>query len=198
MEYIRSFIAIEIPEGVKKVLSKLQDNLKTEGGNVKWVNPSGIHITIKFLGNVASGKIPQIVQALSSVSQDIPPFTLEIAEKGIFPNVQRAQVIWVGIKGEVDKLQALHKAIEKALVPLGFPPEERPFIPHLTIGRVREKTPPQERKRIGTVFMATSLEKTPPFLVGNIALMKSQLTPQGAIYTPLAFISLGGLSKMGI
>lgn len=199
MEYIRSFIAIEIPEEVKKALAKLEDTLKGEGGiYVKWVEPCSIHITLKFLGNVASGKIPQIVQALSSIIQSIPPFSLELGEKGVFPNIQQTQVIWVGVKGETDKLQTLQKGIEKALIPFGFPAESRPFVPHLTIGRLREKTPSQERRRLGQIFMATSLEKTPPFLVKDIVLMKSQLTPEGPIYTPLASLSLGGLPRGGI
>jgi len=199
MENIRSFIAIEIPEEVKGILSRLQESLKAKSGSyIKWVDAWGIHITIKFLGNVASQRIPQIIQTLFLVGRGIPSFSLELGEPGVFPNIQRPQVIWVGLKGEVSKLSQLQRQVERALIPLGFSPEARPFTPHLTLGRVREGTPPQERKRLGSLFTTIPLEKMPSFSVESMVLMKSQLTPKGAIYTPLASISLGGLSNRRI
>lgn len=196
MEPLRCFVAIEIPPPIKSLLAQLQQGLRAEGGGkVKWVEVGGIHLTLKFLGNVVSEKVPAIIHALSSVGQSATPFSLALGEMGVFPNPRRTQVIWVGLKGDLGSLQELAQGVERALSPLGFPAENRPFTPHLTLGRVREDASPGERTRLGEKAMATRTAPAPPFEVSRFNLMRSQLTPQGAIYTPLASIPLGASEK---
>jgi 2'-5' RNA ligase len=190
---IRSFIAIELPDAVKASLSSLKDRLRpAEHPYVKWVGPEGIHLTLKFLGNIAQDRVPLIIEAIAPGAQGISPFQLQIGGLGAFPNLQRPQVIWVAIKGEVEKLAMLQTGIEQALVPLGFAPESRSFTPHLTLGRLRQRVSPGERRSIGELMMATEFESGPAMEVKEISLMRSKLTPSGAIYSRLASIELKG------
>ena len=193
MEKIRAFIAIELPDPVKDSLSSLEDRLRpAEHPYVKWVDPQGIHLTLKFLGNIAPDQVPQIIEAITSASRGTSPLKLQIGGLGAFPNLQRPRVIWVAVIGEVDPLIALQRDIDQALMPLGFAIEKRPFSPHLTLGRLRERASPGERNSIGKLVMATESEGGPSMEVNQISLMRSTLTPSGAIYNRLASIELKG------
>ena len=192
MEQIRSFIAIELPSEIKAELTSLEERLISgQHPFVKWVAPEGIHLTLKFLGNVAQTTLPQIIEAVARIAQPISPFHLQIGGLGAFPNLQRPQVIWVGVGGEVEKLAALQRGVDAALAPLGFHPESRPFSPHLTLGRLRERASPRERQNFGQWVSSTKFETSLSFEVEALSLMKSQLTPSGAIYSQLASIKLG-------
>ncbi|GAI25354.1 unnamed protein product, partial [marine sediment metagenome] len=114
---------------------------------VKWVDPYSIHLTLKFLGNIAVDRTGEVAKAMKEAVQGISPFHLEVKDLGVFPNLRRVQVAWVGISGEVDKLSQLQKYIESTLAPLGFAPESRPFTPHLTLARLRDRASLDERQR---------------------------------------------------
>jgi len=190
-EQIRSFIAIELPQNVKTELAQLEDELERPGHRfVKWVNPRAIHLTLKFLGNIPTKQIPEISNAIEQASKGIPPFHLQIASLGAFPNINQPRVLWVGIKGETASLQGLQQKIDSSLVPLGFAEEKRSFTPHLTLARVREGTSLIDRKGFGELVMSTNFESKYPISVETINLMKSQLTPEGAIYTCLLTVKL--------
>ncbi len=192
MEQVRSFIAIELPEELKLGLTQLEAKLKSdELPQVKWVDPYGIHLTLKFLGNVAVNMLGDITRAIEASVQGIPPFRLEVKELGVFPNLRRVQVAWVGIGGEVDKLGQLQQRIESNLVPLGFPPESRPFMPHLTLARLRDWASLAERQRFGQLIAITKFEAAHIIEVDAINLMKSQLTKEGAIYSRISSVGLG-------
>lgn len=191
MEQIRAFIAIELPDAVKDSLFAIRERLRpAEHPYVKWVAPEGIHLTLKFLGNIDQDLVPQITEAIARVAQDVSPFQIQIGGLGAFPNMGRPQVIWVAIEGEVERLITLHRGIDQALVPLGFAPESRSLSPHLTLGRLRERASSGERKRIGGLMMATEFEHGSIMEVSEISLMKSRLTPQGAIYSRIASLEL--------
>jgi len=185
-EQIRSFIAIELPQNVKDGLTRLRGKLETaEHPFVKWVNPESIHLTLKFLGNIPFKQVAEITKAIEAASKGISPFHLEISGLGGFPNLKQPRVLWVGIGGEIDKLVSLQQNIDLALSPLGFAKEERPFVPHLTLARIRQGASPKERKSFGELVMSTSSEASYPFDVEAVSLMRSQLTPSGYIYTSL-------------
>jgi len=193
MEQIRAFIAIELSDAVKDSLSSIRHMLRSaEHPYVKWVAPEGIHLTLKFLGNIAQDRVPQITEAIAQAAQDVAPFQIQIGRLGAFPNMGRPQVIWVAIEGEVEGLIALQRGIDQALIPLGFAPESRSFTPHLTLGRLRERASPAERKRIGERMIATEFEGGSAMEVSEISLMRSKLTPQGAIYSRIASVELKG------
>ena len=191
MEQIRSFIAIELPDEVKAGLSQLQNRLKVgEQSGVKWVDPYGIHLTLKFLGNVALDRTDEITRAMEAAAQGMPPFDLEVKELGVFPNLRRVQVVWVGISGEVDKLSQLQQHIESNLAQSGFARESRAFTPHLTLARLRNQATPAERQRVGQLIANTRFEEAYNFKVDAISLMRSQLTREGAIYSRISQVKL--------
>ena len=191
MEQVRSFIAIELPDEVKTGLSQLEARLKVgEQSWVKWVDPYSIHLTLKFLGNVAIDRTGEIARAMEVAAQGMPPFDLKVKELGVFPNLRRVQVVWVGISGEIDKLSQLQQHLESNLARLGFAPESRAFTPHLTLARLRDRASPEERQGLGQLITDTKFEEAYTFKVDAINLMKSQLTREGAIYSRISLVEL--------
>jgi 2'-5' RNA ligase len=192
MEQIRSFIAIELPDELKAELVQLEARLKSvDQPFVKWVDPYSIHMTLKFLGNVSASSIGEITRAMEEATRGVSSFNLQVGDLGVFPNLRRVQVAWVGLSGEIDKIARLQQRIESSLAPLGFTPESRKFVPHLTLARVRNQASLNERQRLGELIASTSFKAVHNIKVDSISLMKSQLTRQGAIYSR---ISSAGLS----
>jgi RNA 2',3'-cyclic 3'-phosphodiesterase len=191
MALIRSFIAVELPEELKKELAELEAQIKKNSPPiVRWVDPNSIHITLKFLGEIAEESIDELLLAMEESVPGIPPFKLEVREVGAFPNLNRVQVVWVGVKGELDKITRLQQRVEANTEQLGFPRESRDFTPHLTLGRVRNEASTNERQRLGKVLSETSFTALHNINVDAINLMKSQLTSSGAIYTRIGQVKL--------
>jgi 2'-5' RNA ligase len=196
MEQVRSFIAIELPDELKVGLTQLEAKLKMSRQPwVKWVNPHSIHLTLKFLGSIGVDRISEITRVMEEATQGISPFHLEVKDLGVFPNLRRVQVAWVGISGEVDKLSQLQRRLESNLAYLGFASERRPFTPHLTLARLRNQVSLDERQRFGQLIATTKFEATYTIKVDAISLMRSQLTREGAIYSQ---ISSAGLNKKSL
>jgi 2'-5' RNA ligase len=190
MEPLRCFIAIELPQEIKRALKELQQRLqKGSPAPAKWVDPNGIHLTLKFLGNVAADRIEAIGGAMAEAVRGTAPFQLSVRELGAFPNLKRVQIVWVGVGGEVERLARIQQRLEYALERLGFPPEKRRFTPHLTLARLRDQASPIEREKLGQLIAATGFD-APAFPVEVVNLMKSQLTRQGAIYSRLSSVAL--------
>jgi 2'-5' RNA ligase len=192
MEPVRSFIAIKLPDELKLRLAQLETELKRdEPPGVKWVSPDSIHLTLKFLGNIAAGRIEAVTGAMEESARGIAPFRLRARGLGVFPNLQRAQVAWVGIDGEVGRLSQLQKQLESNLARLGFTPESRAFTPHLTLARLKNYASLDERQSFGRLiasreFAAGDIE------VEAVSLMKSRLTRSEAIYSRLSSVRLKG------
>jgi RNA 2',3'-cyclic 3'-phosphodiesterase len=191
MEKIRSFIAVELPGELKKALAELQGRFKSAGSlPLRWVEPGNIHITLKFLGDIDVDITGKITAALEASIQDIQPFSIEAGGLAVFPNMQRIQIIWVGLSGDLQKLGQLQKRIEENLKPLGFPAENRPFTPHLTLARVRDYARPVERQKLGELISATGFEGKYKIDVKAVNLMRSQLTREGPIYSRISTVAL--------
>jgi len=191
MEKIRSFIAIELSDDVRESLSSLMDALKpARHPQVKWVTAEGVHLTLKFLGGVYSDQIPGITEAIRSAARGVPPFELKVGGLGAFPNTQQPRVIWVAVTGDVKRVKTLQRGIDDALSHLGFPREKRPFTPHLTLGRMKERASSRDRAAIGKLVTATKYDGGATMQVTGVSLMKSTLTPSGAIYSRLESIVL--------
>ena len=192
MEQIRSFIAIELPGELKLAISRLQEQLKSGSrAPVKWVNPENTHLTLKFMGGIDLAIIDDIKKALREAAQSIPAISLGAEGLGTFSNNTRVQVIWVGLTGELDKLQKLQQRIDQELSPLGFPPGKRAFSPHLTIARLRDRASVNDRQEIGRLVEKTNFESSLDFSAKSVNLMKSQLTREGPIYSVLDSVNLG-------
>jgi 2'-5' RNA ligase len=191
MEQIRSFVAIELPDRLKLELGQLEAQLKSSQQPwVKWVDPDSIHLTLKFLGNIATDRTGEITGAIEEATRTVSPFHLEVKGLGVFPNLKRAQVAWAGISGDVDKLGQLQQGIESNLARLGFAPESRPFSSHLTLARLRNQASPDERQKFGQLIAGTRFEADTAIKVAAISLMRSQLTRAGAIYHRISSVPL--------
>ena len=191
MEQIRSFIAIELPDGLKLELSRLQTILRQPDDRwIKWVNPEGIHLTLKFLGNITADKINPVTGAMENAMRGISPFRLEVSRLGAFPNIRQVQIVWVGLSGETDLLKDLQQRLNAQLQPLGFSPEKRGFTAHLTLARLRSQATAGERQSLGQLISTTEFISTNVIEVNAINLMRSQLTREGAIYSRTASVRL--------
>jgi len=186
MTTLRTFIALELTEEVHRQLGQIQDELKKSGADVKWVNPSGIHLTLKFLGQVSLDLIEEIKKALDQLAKEHKSFQLSISQLGAFPKVEYPRVIWVGIDQGKEKAIELAQGLEQRLINLGFLPEKRPFKPHLTLGRVRSN---RNRQQLKELLQSTTFSQS-PMQANTLTLFKSTLTPQGAIYEPLHEVKL--------
>lgn len=190
---MRSFVAIELQEKLRASLGKLVAELRSCGADVKWVRPEGIHLTLRFLGEIDPAQVELIHLALGEVVSAHEPFVLTAKGLGCFPSMEQARVVWVGLDGETWRLSTLQREVEKALVELGFPRENRPFRPHLTLGRVRSP-----RARHALVSRIRSMERVDlgELQVHAVAQFKSELLPGGARYSLLWKESLGMSSKV--
>ena len=191
MSLIRAFIAVELPTELKTELAVLETWLKKNSPPVvKWVDPNSIHITLKFLGDMSDTVINKLLLAMAASVAGVSPFKLEVRQLGAFPAVDRPQVIWVGVHGEMEKLAQLQKNIETNTEQLGFKRESRVFSPHLTLGRVRDEARANEIQRIGTLINETTFTARHNIDVYEINLLKSQLTSAGAIHTIIGKVKL--------
>jgi 2'-5' RNA ligase len=194
METIRAFIAIPLPHPLLDRLSALQRQLESQipSRSVRWVRVEGIHLTLKFLGDTPTEKLPDIKRALTAVARHAPACTFTVGELGCFPNPRRPRVVWVGVQEPAGRLAALQDAIEEVMAPLGYPPEGRGFTPHLTLGRVRPGARRDEVSRVGEVVSGTTVESLAEVSADHFALIRSVLKPTGAEYTTLEEFPLHG------
>lgn len=194
MEQVRSFVAIELNQEIREKLGEVQALLQSKGmaDQVRWVKPGGVHLTLKFLGNVPVPRVKELAVAVKQASEGIDPFVLDFGGLGCFPNPRRPSVIWVGVQGDTEVLAHLQGRVEQHLAVLGFPPEKRAYTPHLTLGRVRRRTGHRERSRLGDLLQKQNIETLADMAVREVALMKSVLSPAGAQYSQLAVVPLEG------
>lgn len=194
MTILRTFIAIELDARVRDRLLDLQEQLRAQLSprSVRWVAPEGIHLTLKFLGDTPSEQVPAIGDALARAAAESRPFPFTVGGLGCFPNSRRPRVVWVGLQEATGKLVALQRAVEAQVAPLGFPAENRPFQPHLTLGRVQRYASPSEVREIGQVVAASLVGTVAEVRAVRVSLIKSDLRPSGAVYTTLSSPALGG------
>ena len=179
---IRTFIAIELPERTVERLAAIQEELKQSRARVRWVKPGSIHLTLKFLGNVHPEQVDDIAATAARVVRDEQPLTLCAGGLGAFPSQRKPRVIWVGLQGQVERLGRIQARLEKALQPLGFAPGKRPFRPHLTLGRIKDR---RGLQNLVDALASLDVPEFNSFDADEIILYKSDLRPTGAIYTKL-------------
>lgn len=188
MSDIRSFIAIELDQALLDELDAVQKKLRAldSTNDIRWVRPAGIHLTLKFLGDVPADNIAQVSKALDRGVAGMSPFLLTAERLGVFPNWRRPRVVWVGLSGALNALQSLHENVEQAMTKLGFEPEARKFNPHLTIGRVGRQAGTNDVRQLGEALREQTVHQVGHINVVKINLMRSQLNPKGAIYSELS------------
>ena len=186
MSVIRAFIAIDLSPAVRRRLQEVNEELKRrlEGVPVRWVPVENIHLTLKFLGDVSQENLEVLKKVLRIEAGNQHPFNVSVAELGAFPSPRRPRVIWVGVAAPPD-LAAIQRQVEAETSRIGYSPEDRPFSPHLTLGRVSRNATYQDTHRIGEVLGAYAIGLLGTTQVQAINLYKSDLKPGGAIYTCL-------------
>lgn len=187
MTTLRTFIAIELDQQLCDLLTRLQDRLNGQLSprSVRWVRSEGIHLTLKFLGDTPSQQVEAVKVALDRAVFQIPPFAVSVGGLGCFPNSRRPRVVWVGLYEPTGTLASLRDAVESHIAPLGFPTENRPFRPHLTLGRVHRRASKSEVREIGEVIQASVIGDLHEMSVQEVSYIKSELKPSGAVYTTL-------------
>jgi 2'-5' RNA ligase len=182
---MRTFVAIDIPDEIRSRIEVLIATLRRVPANVRWSRPEALHITLKFLGEIPAENVDTVKLALHSLP-DADPVTIRIAGAGFFPSERTPRVLWLGIESGPE-LGTVAAAIEQRLVPLGVPPDERPFSPHLTLGRIRAANGMALLRDILSRQGALSMGS---FTASEFFLYESQLAPGGSIYRKLARFSL--------
>ncbi len=184
---IRAFVAVRLPEALRRRLAELQKNLKSVLPDVRWVPPENIHLTLKFLGNTGPEALPSFEEALSAVAASRVPFEAAVEGIGVFPERRRPRVIWAGITAGQEEIRSLAGAVEQETARLGIARENRRFHPHLTIGRFRKPA-----GGIGEIPGIDLQEPLGSFPVDVIGLFQSDLRPDGARYRLLGRYPLAG------
>ena len=184
---IRAFIAVDLDDPVIETICNVVEILKPRITEIRWLRKENLHLTLKFLGNIAESQVEPIAAALRHPVGLFSPCTISAKGLGVFPDFRRPKILWVGLTG--DQLVQLAAEIESALMPLGFTPENRAFTPHLTIGRWREGSRPAKNLR-------QEIDSLNDFEFGacairQIVLFQSVLKPEGASYSELRTIQLG-------
>jgi 2'-5' RNA ligase len=174
------FIAIPLPADLQTKLVALQQRFRHLHLEASWVREAGFHLTLKFLGDVDSRLIGSITTSMAAVTRQYQPFSLTLSRVGVFPNESSPRVLWVGVQDPSGLLQRVQGSIEGHLAELGYPLDDRPFAPHLTLARL--KRVPQRGQFLG-VLKASREEVVGKLEVDRIELVESQLLPSGARYT---------------
>jgi 2'-5' RNA ligase len=183
---VRLFIAVNLPDDVRRDIHQAAAPLRRPGLPVKWVDPEGVHLTLKFLGGVEQERLPAVEAALERACRGARPFTVALGGFGAFPTPTRARVIWVGCE-PAPPLELLQHAVEREFAELGFPVEGRPFRPHLTLGRAG----PRAHGGVpGLEAPLSQLEFSGEVVVRSVELMESALSRGGARYAVRRSVSL--------
>lgn len=179
---IRSFIAVEIPEGVQAQIGQLQQKFKNLQGNIKLVKSENIHLTLKFLGDIDQSQLNKIKEKIDDTAKISKKFEIKICGIGVFPKLDFPRIIWVGIEDDEKHIEKIYQNLEDGLSKIGFEKEKRAFHSHLTIARIKYLKDKVELKKI---LETTQFIISEQITVNEISLFKSTLTPKGAIYTLL-------------
>jgi RNA 2',3'-cyclic 3'-phosphodiesterase len=180
---VRSFLAFELPPEIKEQVKRVSDQLKKTDLDVRWVKVENIHLTIVFLGDVREGDMPAIGREVEQVCCGFHPFEIRLQGVGVFPDRRRPRVLWLGYNGEIERMISLKEALHDRLLPFGIKEENRQFKPHLTLARFRN--PGRSSHGLDEIIEKHKDVSSPAFKAGELVLFKSDLKPQGPVYTKL-------------
>jgi 2'-5' RNA ligase len=180
---MRVFVAINPSEAERARLEERSRPLREAAYPVRWLPPENVHLTLKFLGEVAEEQVGEVTAAVSDAMAGVPAFEMTVSGFGAFPSAKRPGVVWAGIEAD-DALRDVYERVETALEPLGYPRESRPFRPHLTIGRGAKRAKPAEFRGLAEALAERS-DYRDAFRVRAVETMRSRLMPKGAVYEVL-------------
>lgn len=186
---LRTFIAIELPEEIQKKLGEFSDSVKNPNDRITWVFPKNIHLTLKFIGDVPASDIDSIKNIIIDVAGGYGSFEASIKGTGVFPSERNPRVVWIGVDSGKDKIKDIYTELEERLVSIGIPKEERGYTPHITLARVKYI---KDIKGFAGIISKYKENLFGSLSVDGISLIKSTLTPKGAVYEVLYSIPLAG------
>jgi len=184
---MRLFAAVPLPEQALADAGAILDSLRASSWPVRWVRPEGLHITLKFFGEVVPERLDTIAEMLGFAVEGVPRLKLSLAGAGVFPDLQRPRVVRLELRGNTEGVELLQDRLERGGLRIGFPPEGRPFRPHITLGRVQEG----QRLPAEASAVLTAVGARPEFEADRVVLYESFQTPHGPVYDPRAEMVLG-------
>jgi RNA 2',3'-cyclic 3'-phosphodiesterase len=188
---MRLFVAVDLPDETKRVIAAEQKRIAapviTSGGSLKLVAPAQMHLTLLFLGEVQEARVPAVTEAMNT-AVDVPAFDLALGGVGVFPPRGAPRVLWMGVTMGAAPLTSLQRAIAERIRRLDIAFDDRPFHPHLTLGRWRES----RGSGRGTVRSAAEVAEITRLRVTCATLYQSRLASSGPAYTALAHANLSG------
>lgn len=189
MARIRTFIAVGLDKSVHARAVSLQEHLAATGAEVKWVEPENLHVTLLFLGEVVDRDVPAVCRAVTEACAPLTPFRMTVQGAGCFGNPRRPRTLWVGVGEGTQEMVALHDALEPPLLELGcYRREDRPYTPHVTLGRAKSARPNDDLAAALTKYAGWQCGEMP---VREVLVMGSELTPKGPVYTVMSRGKLG-------
>ena len=183
---IRAFIGVQIAPEVRAKISAAINQLEPGIPGIRWVPEDNFHFTLKFLGAIEDSQLESISKALAETVHPFRRFTISAKRLGVFPDLKRARILWVGLEG--DEMPALATSVETVLEPFGFPRETRIFRPHLTVGRWRH--PSSSHQELGDKLKRWNDIEFGESVIDELILFQSVLKPTGAVYRPLKAVRL--------
>ncbi|MBT8338580.1 MAG: RNA 2',3'-cyclic phosphodiesterase [Desulfatitalea sp.] len=183
----RTFIAFALPGRVIRLAADLQARMKCRRVTMRWVRPENIHLTLKFLGDIRREQMDGVVSAMQAAARGVRPFDLDVQGMGVFPSIKRPRVLWMGLGGQIERLHDLHARLDDHLASAGHQRERRPYRGHLTLARIKAGVDPG---RLLDVIEQEGGFSAEPFQAVELVLFKSDLRPQGAVYTSLSQVAL--------
>ncbi len=180
---IRSFLAFEIPDEIKETVLSIYKGLKESELDIRWVREENIHLTVVFMGNVQEKDIDAIEKEVKKVCSKYAPFRIKVKGAGVFSNLRNARVLWIGVKGDIERMSYFRNSLQKKLKPFGIKEESRSFSPHLTVGRFRKGF--NDPKRLKELIEKFKDIESSEVILKELSLFKSDLRPDGAVYTKL-------------
>lgn len=190
---MRLFVAMPLPDEIKDYLGGMIDELRPSGEGVRWVKPENIHLTVRFLGEADEQVVPKLATLLDRVALEFACSRLSLGSLGAFPNLRRPSVFWVGLEGDSTELTKMARQVELGVRTLRFEKEKKGFRPHLTLGRVKRG---QDVRPVVAKVETWAVESR-EVLLDQLVLFKSDLTPQGAVYSRLHTAQLGSSERFG-
>jgi 2'-5' RNA ligase len=183
----RTFLALEMNTNLQSHLERVIDQVAQVLPDARWVNPAGIHLTLSFLGEIDDTQLAEAMQAAQAAAQQCHAFTYRLSRLGIFGNVRHPRVIWMGIEEPSGALNQVHRVLQQQLIQHGFEVDMRPFSPHLTLARVKAPLPPAQQQQLQSLLEGKQKGIVSPdvYAVRHIAVIKSELSRNGAKYTSL-------------
>jgi len=186
---MRIFVAVFPPADVQRSAAGLIERLRAEGDGVAWVKADNLHFTVRFLGDLGESGASRAAAAVRQAAGGMPAFRAALGGPGAFPSPRKARVLWLGLSAGAEQLVALAGAVERGLEEAGFGRADRPFKPHLTIGRVRDR----ERDWSDPLASAARpVDGESGFDVDRVVVVQSTLSPKGSVYRVRDEAPLGG------